>query len=273
MDDLRPVSPGYYPGYPRLLSQEEIDSLLKPGILKRFSREALLAGTLTAGVALAAAGASPAATTAALPRAGISTRTDPRLKADVERLVKETLAGSRGNMSWHERASIQLRKEMGSNPPVKYPMMPIMFGNSLMGVFDAGAAREAARKLFALYGIDLARNVTLRARGYEFTCDGFNEKHQVGFELIQSPGGSWFQGKNPPPEPASSRLDDAELKGLDAAVKAGKIKVFVAKASGYPNMDNDLYTPMQYYLASVVDYLNWVHGDRKIDPNIGEGRP
>ena len=38
-------------------------------------------------------------------------------------------------------------------------------------------------------------------------------------------------------------------------------------------MDGDLYTPTQYYLASVIDYLNWVHGDREIDHSRILGHP
>ena len=41
--------------------------------------------------------------------------------------------------------------------------------------------------------------------------------------------------------------------------------LFVADASAFPRMDGDVYTPMQYYLASVVDYLNWVSGDERIE--------
>jgi hypothetical protein len=29
-------------------------------------------------------------------------------------------------------------------------------------------------------------------------------------------------------------------------------------------MDGDLHTPMKYYLASVIDYLNWLQGDLQI---------
>lgn len=268
MSDLRPVRRDYEPGYPRQLTEAEIQELLRPSLFRRFSSETLLAGALLAGAT--ASGCSSAAAPIGhtppgkLPNHGTSTRTDRQLKEKVDRLTAEIL-GKTKRGSWNETTTIWLDRELKSNPPLKYPSIPICYGNSRIGIFDQEAAREATRKLFALYGIELRKDMAVNGDGYEFVADGWNDQHKIGFKLTQ-------HRREDQAGPASKALDPRECAALDRDVEAGKVRIFVADAGLFPNMDGDLYTPMEYYLASVVDYLNWVHGDQAIELNSVLGK-
>lgn len=246
MKPLKPVRAPYEPRYPRSLTPEEVERLLRPGLFQRFSRETLLTGALFAGLALTAAAD------------GDKPRQDKLTKAQLEEaqkkardVVREILDGYKGK-GWNEHTSLRLEETLPANPPVKYPAIPIMFGNSRVGIFDTAKAVEATRKLFEVYGLKLRPNQAVKGDGYEFEADGWDPDRKIGFELIR--------GEKDP-----KNLEKGELEPLSAAVKAGKLKVFAAHAGGFPNMDNDLYTPMEFYLASVIDYLNWVRGGVEID--------
>lgn len=271
MKPLKPVEPDYAPRYPRELTEVEIRELLRPCLLSRFSKEALIAGALAAGTALAPSPAWAQGTLPKLPKAGTSTRTDAKFKAEVFALLKEAIPKKGG--FWGARASIRSSKELKANPPVKYPRIQISFGNSYVGIFDTESAKAAATKLFKQYGIELKKDVTIKGDGYEFTADGYNEKLKIGFELVMPDGRVGMGGQKFKPEPAEKKLDAAEMKKLNADVKAGKVRMLVMKAASFPNMDGDLHTPMVYYLNSVMDYLNWVHGDRQIDPKTLQWKP
>jgi hypothetical protein len=183
----------------------------------------------------------------------------------VDQIVREVLGDKRGG--WNDSTRLVSKAELSSNPAVKYPRIPVMFGNSYVGLFDTEAAREATRRLFAEYGLELEPGVRLKGEGFDFVADGYDEEKKVGFKLVEGDGARIrFADQKVVKAPPKQTLEDVELPALDKAVQAGEVRVFVAQAGGVPNMDNDLYTPMQYYLASVVDYLNWVHGDRQIDP-------
>jgi len=271
MSPLKPVESNYTPRYPRELTEDEIRDLLRPCLLGRFSREALIAGALAAGTGLAPSPAQAQDALPKLPKAGTSTRTDAGFKAEVLALLKETLPKKGG--FWGDHTSLLTSQELKVNPPVKYPRIRISYGNSYLGIFDAEAAKAAAEKLFKQYGIELKKDVTVKGDGYEFTADGYDEKLQIGFELVMPDGPVGFGGQKLEPEPAEKKLDAAEMKKLDADVEAGKVRMLVIKAEQFPNMDGDLRTPMVYYLNSVVDYLNWVHGDKQIDPKALHWKP
>jgi hypothetical protein len=262
MGKLRPVEARYRPGYPATLTEAEIRDLLRPCLLRRFPREAVLIGAIAAGAALA----MPACARdkrPALPKAGITTRTDAAFARKIDKLVRELLPKKKG--FWGKNTSLVPKHELKPNPAVKYPRIRISFGNSRIGVFDTAAARQATLKLFEAYGIKLKKDVPLKRGGYEFVADGFDEKLGIGFELVMPAGRVGFGRQTFTPEPDAKKLDAKEQVALGKVVADGKLRVFVAHATGFPNMDGDLYTPMQYYLTSVVDYLNWVHGDRQID--------
>ena len=271
MNPLKPVEPDYAPRYPRKLTEVEIRELLRPCLLNRFSKEALMAAALAAGTALAPLPAWAQDAPPKLPKAGTSTRTDAQFRAEVFALLKETLPKKGG--FWGAHASIISSKELDANPPVKHPRIRISFGNSYVGIFDTESAKAAAAKLFKHYGIELKKNVTIKGGGYEFVADGYNEKLRIGFELVMPDGPVGMGGQKFTLEPPEKKLDAAEMKKLNADVKAGKVRMLVIKAAGFPNMDGDLHTPMVYYLNSVMDYLNWVHGDLQINPKALQWRP
>jgi hypothetical protein len=272
MSELRPVPDGYDPGYPKGLSEEEIERLLRPGLLERFGARALAAGALVAGLsAVPLAAPVPVPAEGKLPKAGTSTRTDAKHRERVERITREMLGDKVG--FWNQHTYLALDQPLKANPPVKVPVIPISFGNSYVGIFDTAKGKEATHRLFAAWGLKLERDVIVKGEGYTFRADGYDKTRKVGFRLLLPEGPFGRGGKLPAEkEPEDSKLDPKEMVALDRDVKAGKVRVFVADAMRYPNMDGDLYTPMQYYLASVVDYLNFIHGDRMLDRNTVLGK-
>lgn len=197
----------------------------------------------------------------------------PSLNDKAQQLAEALLETTHKGV-WYASSSILTNKLIESNPPVKAPRIPITCGNSYSGIFDTNKAREATRKLFALYGFKLVPNVQLEGEQYEFTADGFDPKQGIGFELINAESVGYMGSRSGPDEPRQRKLQEDELPMLGRDVESGDLRMFVADARAYPRMDGDQYTPMRYYLASVVDYLNWVNEGREIDPDsvLGEVR-
>jgi hypothetical protein len=280
MSDLRPVDAGYDPGYPRRLTAEEIERLLRPGLWERFGAGTMAVGALAAGLSLAGCTADqepPKApdphfpkAAAALPKAGLSTRTDAKHRDKVERIAHEILGNKVGE--WNHLTSQGLKEVLKANPPVRHPIIPIMFGNSRVGILDADKAKIATHQLFAAWGIELKKEVPLKSDNYQFVANGYNRQLEIGFKIILPEGSARLGGQKFPTLSDEQKLDAQELQALNREVERGKLRVFVANGSGFPNMDGDLYTPMQYYLASVIDYLNWVHGERQIDTRTVLGK-
>src|SRR5688500_14996824 len=98
---LRPVPADYSPAYPSRLTPEEIHDLLRPGLFRRFTPTTMLAGALVAGAMAAGCdGPTPASGTGS--DAGKSTRTDPQLRAKVDRIVEEVLGPVKDRKGWNE---------------------------------------------------------------------------------------------------------------------------------------------------------------------------
>lgn len=266
MHTLRQVKRDYDPGYPRSLTQAEILELLRPGLFARFSSKTMLAGAMLAGAALPGCGAEKITLNEHAPAKPVpkhaTTGTDAALKAKVDQLVTELL-GSAKEGHWGKHTSLRLSRDLANNPPIKYPSIPISYGNSYVGLFDTEAAKQATFKLFSLYGIEMKSNVPVEGKGFLFEADGYDEKSGIGFKIVMPEEGA-RRGADKP-QAAEKHLDMGEIKMLDNAIKLDQLHLFVAGAGGFPNMDGDLYTPMEYYLASVVDYLNWIHGDKQIE--------
>jgi len=257
MNMLRPVPGPYDPKYPRELSDEEIEKLLRPGLFARFSRETLLSGALLAGMTLGALGQEP--TPPAKPPLGKEEFEAAKTKALA--LAKETLGGYKIG-SWNQYTSIHLAPGLEANPRVKYPAIPICFGNSHVGIFDTKKAIDTTKKLFEIYGIKLQAGQTVKGEGFTFVADGYDPDAKIGFKMtLPEEYGQEAKAKDP-----DKSIDASEVKPLSAAITAGKLRMFVVDAGGFPNMDGDLYTPMEYYLSSVIDYLNWAQGGMEIDP-------
>ena len=275
MNTLRPVDPGYDPGYPRRLTAPELQALLRRNLLERFSGATILGGALLAGSwpPLAQEPATRPGTRPA-PLLRPPRMTQPAFARELDALVAEVLAQSKGEFGgfWEANSAIVLHRPLPSNPPVKCPRIRISFGNSHVGIFDVEAAKQATRRLFAHYGITLAEDARVAGAGYEFVADGYDAERRIGFKIRVPAGPGVVPGKVQPAEPDERALEDAELPAVEQAVAKGALRMFVVDGSAYPNMDNDLYTPMEYYLSSVVDYLKWVHGDQRIDAGTVLGR-
>jgi hypothetical protein len=271
MNTLRPVDPGYDPGYPRRLGEAELRALLRRSLLERFSGATILSGALLAGCLPQVLAQEPASR----PQAGRLPRpprmAEPAFAKELQALVAELMGSSKGGF-WDAHSAIALARPLPSNPPVKCPRIRISFGNSYVGIFDVEAAKQATRKLFAHYGVPLQEDVRVTGTGFEFVADGYDPERKVGFKIRVPAAAQLGRGKVAPAEPAERALEDQELQAVDRAVAKGELELFVVDGTAYPNMDNDLYTPMQYYLSSVVDYLNWVHGEEHIDAATVFGR-
>ena len=139
-----------------------------------------------------------------------------------------------------------------------------MCGNSIMGTFDVEKAKLATMTIFEAYGISLDRDVPIAGSGYAFDADGFNAELGVGFEIRYGDERQWFwSAKRAEETEGAGFLGHVELTELEKEINAGKIDVFVCNP--YTNYDGDGKMAMSYYLASIVDYLNWIHGDRTIE--------
>ena len=112
MSHLQPVPSDYEPAYPRELTAEQIQDLLHPGLLKRFSQRTIATGALIAGMAASgcsddsggpavvigegeAADDKPGKTAARRERKGSTTSNDPNLKKKVDTIVAEVLGRSK----------------------------------------------------------------------------------------------------------------------------------------------------------------------------------
>ncbi len=282
MTQLKPMPSDYLPRYPRELTETQIRELLQPSLWQRFSFETLAIGALVMGLVLTGCEANTAfaqqenryqpevESVDEIPRiavplkSGKTTSSDPNLKKKVEKLAAEML-GNHERKSWNDEASIRLQRDLKANPPIKYPSIPISCGNSYVGIFDTEGAKEATHKMFAAYGIVLKKDVVIQGDGYQFVADGYNEELNVGFELVIPEGRVGLNGQELPKQLDAEKLGEKEKAALDGDLETGKLRLFVANAKGFKNMDGDLYTPLEYYLASVVDYLDWVHGEQRID--------
>lgn len=274
MNELHPIDTNYEPEYPPRLSLMQIHTLVRPNLMQRFSRQTLLGGAVLAGsAALSGCGSTEAEyrvtsdnpPTAAKP---LPTPSDRNVDQRVNEILTEILGGyDEDQRNWNSKTHLGLIRPISANPPIKTPRIPVSFGNSYVGIFDVEKARDATRQLFEAWGIDLKRDVRIKGDGYEFTADGWSEEHQVGFKLVMPEGQVGFIPKKFPKLKDADKLDEDELGPLEKVIEEGRLRLLVVPATEYPNMDGDLYTPTEYYLATVVDYLNWIHGDRRISKN------
>lgn len=193
----------------------------------------------------------------ALPGAGLSSLEQP-LKGKVDQLTLELLGE---NPFEYPGTELRVRKELDANPPVKYPQVTGGCGNMPVLVLDVGDARETTRRVFRQWGIELESDVVIKAPGYDFVADGYSRDHKIGFKLLRVnvaqegvPGGGRLI--------SVGDLDESELLALDKDVEAGKLRMFVADQGRYEAWGKQHEA---YYLASVLDYLNWVHGHPEID--------
>ncbi|MDF1662879.1 MAG: hypothetical protein P1V97_13970 [Planctomycetota bacterium] len=294
MAGLKAFKGPYEPGYPRSLTDQQIKELLRPNLLRRFGKEVMLTGALLTGLLSSGCRSSeeeknyppignsqkpyeeaqqelelaktqkanlekkaPKAAEASSPKTKKKTVQTPNISVAQRKAIawsKEVLGRIKPGF-WNKRSGINLIRELPANPPVKYPRIEISYGNSYCGVFDIEEAKKITHELFKIYGLELKSDVPLKGTGYDFKADGYDEKLKIGFEIVG-------HGYHPAEKDFKLEvLSPLEFEGLNKDITNKKRQIFVANINQLPNMDGDLYTPKQYYMASVIDYLNWVRGD------------
>lgn len=302
MAGLKAYTQPYDPGYPRSLTDEQIEELLRPNLLRRFGKDVMLTGALLTGLLSSGCRSgdskSPAVGNSEKPNEEVKQELElpkaqennskKKKNAKVEAAVKKaeekerkkndriqrTTASHRKAKAWskevlgrikagywNKHAGINLIREIAANPPLKYPRIEISYGNSYCGVFDIEEAKKITEEMFKIYGIELKSDVPVKGIDYEFDADGYNEKLNIGFEIL---GNGYLPNRKDFKKEALSPL---ECTGLNKDIRDKKRQIFVANINQLPNMDGDLYTPKQYYMASVIDYLNWVRGDILYKPD------
>jgi hypothetical protein len=231
--------PGDYdPRYPRALSREEYERLVAPDQRKR---------VVAAAAALASMALGPAAAQES------SAAGEERL----ETVLRVLRSGARGSAQWMPRSSFVRQRDRQGNPLV-LPSIPVMFGNSSNGLFDAERARQLANQLFTAYGL---RPVTDHpTEGVAATIDVYDPVAGVGVELRGGMPDRNVIFSEPAPEPPNELLDDEEL----ARLAEQGIRVQCAELGAYPIMDGDGVTSMLAYLAGVVAFLDEVTGGADI---------
>lgn len=232
------VAGDYRPGYPRRLSPAEYEALMRCDRDRR--------------VLAAAAAASVTFATALAAQEGGSGREDRVLT-----LLSRSAAGP---SSWIEHAAFRRGKDAHGVPWVT-PQIPISFGNSHNGLFDAGRARALARELFHVYGLKPRTDHDLAAEGTAARLDLYDPAVQVGCKLRgRMPAEVRMSGRAEPEEPAHA-LDDEEL----AKLAASGHRIQAVDLDAFPLMDGDQFTPTLAYLGGIVAFLNEVTGGPDID--------
>jgi len=143
---------------------------------------------------------------------------------------------------------------------VYVPRIPISFGNSSMGLFDAGSARRLAGGIFRAYGLELETGVEFDDALVHARLDGADHVRKLGFKLSGLAGNREMHDSGRS-EPASTALDTVER----AALEQGGWKLHVADMKNYPLMDGDQFTPTLAYLAGVIEFLNSVTDGPDVD--------
>ena len=136
------VSDHYRPRFPAELTPEEYAELIAPESGTRM---------------LAAAAAASLALGVTLPA-----QEGPERERQFLALL-ESLEPDR-SLAWYA-ATTFVRTENAFESPIVLPRIPISFGNSHNGVFDAERARKLAREVFEIYGLHPAPDYKIREDG------------------------------------------------------------------------------------------------------------
>jgi hypothetical protein len=230
--------PGDYdPRYPRALEREQYEELVAPDSTQRMVAAAAAAASLALGPALAAQGG------------GESER--------LESVLAVLGTGVTGGSWWFERAAFQRERDTQGSPIV-LPSIPIMFGNSVSGLFDAERARKLAAELFVAYGLRPLSDHRVGDVGA--SLDVYDPVSRVGVELRgpvpeEKP---WYAEVG---EVAPVRLDDEE----HARLARDGVRVQCVELESFYVADGDRATCMLAYLAGIVAFLNEVTTGPDID--------
>lgn len=235
--------PGDYdPRYPRVLASDEYEAWIAPDQRQRI---------LTAAAAAASLALAPSS--AAQGDGGEGTER-------VEAVLRVLTSGGAGGSGWLARSEFLRGKDAQGNPTV-LPSIPIMFGNSESGLFDANRARALACELFTAYGLRPFADHRIVVEGVEATIDVYDPARRVGVELRGAMPRVNQMFAEPDAESDAVALDDAEHARL-AELGHRVQRVDLAR---FPLMDGDQATPTFAYLAGIVAFLNEVAGGPEVD--------
>lgn len=250
---VQAVKKPYDPKYPASLSDDELVALLKTRGGSPHLRAAALIACL--GSSLAAQETQPASRP--------SSRTNREVR--ICSLLNTAMAESRIGHWFH--SSLLERREIAGLPgrTAVTATVPISYGNSFTGLFDADNARRNARRVFAAYGIHLEPDVTVDADGARGIIDGYAKNEKIGFELrtedLDMEQLFTRDALVKTSEDGEKLLDEREITALESSGK----KIFFAPQSFYVVFDDDEALPMVYWMAAVVDFLNSVTDGPDID--------
>ena len=179
-------------------------------------------------------------------------------------LLRANVLQQGGSRVWFAASTYGSKADPGGGKHrVFVPQIPISFGNSYSGVFDAGEARLQARKLFEAYGVTLAADAVVAPAEGKATLDGLDRERKIGFKIRGGPlaRGGFVGAMEAQKEPPETGLSDDELGAL---AKDG-FRIHVADLNDYPVMDRDSSPSRFAYLASVIDFLNGVTDGPDVD--------
>ncbi len=232
---IQRVPVGYDPRYPAELDRVSYERLIAPDQQRRIAAAAAAAAALALAGTTAAQGEGKPA----------------RNRAEAVLAILNTVAAQQS--TWLDNARFVRQKDQQGNTVI-VPHIPISFGNSHNGVFDAGRARKLARELFVAYGLKPEVGWKATAEGVEATLDVYDAALQVGTKLRgNTPKDQGMLGTAETEAPATG-LDDEEHGKL---IKRG-LRVHCADLDAYPLMDGDQVTPTLAYLAGIVAFLDEV---------------
>jgi hypothetical protein len=249
---IEALPPDYDPGFPPRLSRQEFDALLASPLCDRIRRVALAAAALGIG------GCD------GVHEEGRTQMTSTRpvdARSERESAVLRVLAKVRGPSTWFWRSTFQSESP---RPSPVLPLTPISFGNSYSGLFDEGVAKNLAAELFTAYGFIPERDVLRTfANGESAVLDVFDRRRGVACELrrlaaVENPV---LAGAEVAAEPGAQALSDGERRELETT----GVSVLVCEHRNYAVNDGDVVTPNLAYLASVVDFLNFVSDGPQVD--------
>lgn len=187
-----------------------------------------------------------------MPGAGHYTRVDSALRARVQRILDESAGRPRAKPADNilGSSSLALGQVVFNNPPLKYLRVRASCGNSYLGPLPRWLLLKPTFQLFEAYGLKLSPDAMVACEGVKVLADGYNPVHRVGFCLMG---------------PKRS-LPEETLVSIDQEIERGLINLMVADADLYECSDVAGWrAPLAFYLASVVDYLDWLHGEEYLD--------
>ncbi|MBP8299615.1 MAG: hypothetical protein KA020_04565 [Planctomycetes bacterium] len=232
---IQRVPVDYDPHYPAELDRATYERLIAPDQHRR------IAAAAAAAAALALAGTTTAQ----------GEGKQERSRAEAVLTILNSVAARSSTFLGSARF---VREKDRQGHTVIVPHIPISFGNSYNGVFDAGRARQITRDLFLAYGLKPEIGWKASAEGVEATLDVYDVALQVGTKLRGNTATAQGVIATAEAEAPTNGLDDEEIGKLG---KRG-LRVHCADLDAYPLMDGDQVTPTLAYLAGIVAFLDEV---------------